>query len=95
MTKIIRENKKWRIVLDTAEGSEVLTNDFYVGRCGSATRCRLRLGPAVAKLEIKQRFFWKTFWSRREFTNITNVVQEWIAEYFSDGNGDDCQTKSS
>ena len=81
MRTIILENENYRIVKDTT-GNEagVLTNDFY----SRNMRCRLRLGAVTAALEKKMStfIFW-SYWHRIEFTNIANVVQEWMTKYFN------------
>lgn len=75
---IIIENKKYRIRKTVSDKSDVLVSDFWT----KGRRVRYQLGKVTARLEQRQTFMFWSFWHTIEFTNIVNVVQEWMVMYF-------------
>lgn len=78
MEKVIIENKKYRIRKTVAGESKVLVSDFYT----KGRRVRYQLGIATARMEVKEMFIFWSYWHTIEFTNIADVVQEWMVMYF-------------
>ena len=77
-TRVIRENKKYRILrLDSLEG---MSHHFDV-RVNSSARLQLQIKGTILKL--KERFwFFGWCWRTIEITNQSSIGKKWVKTYF-------------